>query len=113
MWTALHRLGMAALLIAPLAVLPTVSAQPTKVPPYDRSARPGDPPPVPDDDTPRRTIPDGDSQQAPGLQPEVQARGPVHEAFAQPSTAPRPGIAVPRQPPESIQEMPPDQKPEG
>src|SRR6516165_4211700 len=45
---------------------------------------------------------------------EQLARGPVHEAFAQPSVrSPRPSPIVPKQPPDPIEEMPPDQKPEG
>src|SRR5437879_5424975 len=45
---------------------------------------------------------------------EVMARGPVHEAFAEPSVrSPRPSPVVPKQPPAPIEEMPPDQKPEG
>jgi len=45
---------------------------------------------------------------------EVMARGPVHEAYAQPvTTKPEPGPVVPKQPPEPIEEAPPDQKPEG
>ena len=45
---------------------------------------------------------------------EVQARGPVHEAYAesvggQPKAAP----IVPKQPPAAVEELPPDQKPEG
>jgi hypothetical protein len=45
---------------------------------------------------------------------EVLARGPVHEAFAEPSVrSPRPTPIVPKQPPDPIEEMPPDQKPEG
>lgn len=45
---------------------------------------------------------------------EVQTRGPVHEAFAQPSTAePEPGPVVPKDPPKPVPETPPDQKPEG
>jgi hypothetical protein len=48
----------------------------------------------------------------PGI--DVQARGPVHEAFAQPATAsPVPGAVVAKQPPEPIEELPPDQKPAG
>ncbi|HKB38592.1 MAG TPA: hypothetical protein VKD72_19265, partial [Gemmataceae bacterium] len=45
---------------------------------------------------------------------EVMARGPVHEAFAEPS-APQPEASpvVPKEPPEAIDELPPDQKPEG
>jgi len=45
---------------------------------------------------------------------EPLTRGPLHEAFAEPTVATsHPGPIVPRQPPEPIQEMPPDQKPEG
>ncbi|HZU34312.1 MAG TPA: hypothetical protein VFA18_00300, partial [Gemmataceae bacterium] len=44
---------------------------------------------------------------------EVQARGPVHEAFAAPAAQPEPTILVPKQPPEPINEMPPDTKPDG
>jgi hypothetical protein len=45
---------------------------------------------------------------------EVQARGPVHEAFAQPAdTPPVPGPVVPRQPPDPIPEEPPEFQPEG
>jgi hypothetical protein len=47
-------------------------------------------------------------------EPEVLARGPVHEAYAEPvdgNAAPSP--LVPKQPPEAIEELPPDQKPEG
>jgi hypothetical protein len=47
-----------------------------------------------------------------GVQP--QARGPVHEAFAAPSSAaPRPGPIATKPPPEMIEEMPPETKPEG
>ncbi len=45
---------------------------------------------------------------------EVLARGPVHEAFAEPTEVrPQASPLVPKQPPEPIEEMPPDQKPEG
>jgi hypothetical protein len=44
---------------------------------------------------------------------EVQARGPVHEAFAQLApTNPDPGPVIPRQPPKSVAELPPEQKPD-
>src|SRR5262249_59410253 len=45
---------------------------------------------------------------------EVLARGPVHEAYAEP-VDPRPsaGPVVPRQPPVPIEELPPEQRPEG
>jgi hypothetical protein len=45
---------------------------------------------------------------------EVQARGPVHEAFAAPVVFdPKPGFVVPKEPPAPIEEVPPDQKPQG
>ena len=45
---------------------------------------------------------------------QVLTRGPVHEAFAQTVTFnPEPGIVVSRTPPEPIEELPPDQRPEG
>ena len=41
-------------------------------------------------------------------------RGPIHEAFASPVVHdPDAGPVVPKQPPDPIQEMPPDQKPAG
>jgi len=44
----------------------------------------------------------------------VLSRGPIHEAFAQPTTAPPdPAPEVPKAPPDPIPEEPPDQKPEG
>src|SRR5262249_61828053 len=49
---------------------------------------------------------------SPGM--EVQARGPVHEAFAKPfqkDAGPTP--VVPKQPPRPVPEEPPDQKPAG
>ncbi len=45
---------------------------------------------------------------------EILARGPVHEAFAEPVDAkPAPFPMVSKQPPNPIPETPPDQKPEG
>ena len=47
-------------------------------------------------------------------QVEVLARGPVHEAYAEPSERePKPTPVIPKKPPEVIEELPPDQKPEG
>jgi hypothetical protein len=46
-------------------------------------------------------------------EPEVLARGPVHEAFATTAEAPVASPLVPKQPPEPIDELPPDQKPDG
>jgi YXWGXW repeat-containing protein len=45
---------------------------------------------------------------------QVLTRGPVHEAFAETvSFNPEPGIVVPKAPPEAIEEVAPDQRPEG
>jgi hypothetical protein len=57
------------------------------------------------------------TEQAPPPPPqgvEVLTKGPVHEAYAAPvDVRPPPGPVVPKQPPDPIQEVPPDQKPEG
>src|SRR3954470_11863358 len=45
---------------------------------------------------------------------EVLTRGPVHEAYAEPTDpTPRPTPVVPQQPPEPVPELPPDTRPEG
>jgi hypothetical protein len=45
---------------------------------------------------------------------EVLTRGPVHEAFAETVTFdPEPGLVVSKAPPASIEELPPDQRPDG
>src|SRR5262245_48904134 len=44
---------------------------------------------------------------------EVQARGPIHEAFITPTAEPKPTYGVPKKPPAPIEEMPPEEKPEG
>lgn len=57
-----------------------------------------------------------DGQPDPNAQPEgaeVLAKGPVHEAFAATAETPTPEPVVAKQPPEPIEELPPDQKPEG
>jgi hypothetical protein len=98
MWTILQRLGMLGVVLGALAALPAVGGEQ----PFDRNARPGEPPPVPSQE-----------DELPAVQPQVLGRGPVHEGYAQPGGPPRPGTVVPRQPPAPIQEMPPEQKPQG
>ena len=44
---------------------------------------------------------------------EVMARGPVHEAFATPLGEPQPTLIVAKAPPKALEELPPEQKPEG
>lgn len=45
---------------------------------------------------------------------ELQTRGPIHEAFAEATgTAPVIGLIVSKQPPDPVNEIPPDVKPEG
>ena len=62
-------------------------------------AQPPAPVPVDDADVPR------------GI--DVQARGPVHEAFANPTAENGATPAVPKKPPVPLEEMPPAEKPEG
>jgi hypothetical protein len=46
--------------------------------------------------------------------PQELTRGPIHEAFGQPVVLnPQPGPVVPKVPPQAVEELPPDQKPEG
>jgi hypothetical protein len=59
----------------------------------------------PAQDEPDPTLQDGVS---------VLTRGPVHEAYAEPSeTQPQASPLITKQPPEPVEEVPPDQKPEG
>jgi hypothetical protein len=44
---------------------------------------------------------------------EVLARGPVHEAFASLTAEPQPTKVVSKKPPKALQEMPPEEKPDG
>ena len=56
--------------------------------------------------------PDGTPAPLPGV--DVQARGPVHEAYAEPTTSTAtPGILVVKEPPAPIEEAPPEEKPAG
>src|SRR5258708_12940884 len=43
---------------------------------------------------------------------EVLARGPIHEAFATPTTAPVPTLKIAKEPPKALDELPPEEKPE-
>jgi len=44
----------------------------------------------------------------------VLTRGPIHEAFGQPTVLnPKPGLLIPKKPPAAVEELPPDEKPEG
>jgi hypothetical protein len=58
--------------------------------------------------------PDRAAEPAPPHGVDVMARGPVHEAYAEPVN-PRPEASpvVPKQPPDPVPETPPDQKPAG
>jgi WXXGXW repeat (2 copies) len=44
---------------------------------------------------------------------DVLARGPIHEAFASLTADPAPTQSVPKRPPAPLEEMPPEEKPEG
>jgi hypothetical protein len=76
-----------------------------------------DPPPAPapvaDGADPQGAQAAPDDQADPQA-PQVLTRGPIHEAFAAPVVHdPASGPVIPKQPPDPIQEMPPDQKPTG
>ena len=61
-----------------------------------------------------RLSPHSRARPVPSKGVQVLTRGPVHEAFAETVTFdPEPGIVVPKAPPAAIEELPPDQKPEG
>ncbi|MFT3883463.1 MAG: YXWGXW repeat-containing protein [Gemmatales bacterium] len=52
------------------------------------------------------------AEQPPGT--TVLTRGPIHEAFGQPTIFnPKPGLQIPKKPPAAVEELPPDEKPEG
>lgn len=72
----------------------------------------------PQQNPPQNPVPPGDaaSPEANAGDPntEVLTRGAVHEAFAQPVVFnPAPSAVVPKQPPDPVEEMPPEQKPAG
>jgi WXXGXW repeat (2 copies) len=76
-----------------------------------------DPPPAPapvaDDAAPQGSQAPAGEPADPNA-PQVLTRGPIHEAFAAPVVHdPASGPLIPKQPPDPIQEMPPDQKPAG
>ncbi|MBA4188036.1 MAG: hypothetical protein C0467_08455 [Planctomycetaceae bacterium] len=69
---------------------------------------PGLPPPG----NPQPAQPDPNNPADPN-QAEVLARGPIHEAYAATAEAPVASPVVAQQPPEAIEELPPEDKPEG
>jgi hypothetical protein len=80
------------------------AAQPEPIPLFPPGAQP----------PPAAAQPDPNAQPAPGQgDVEVLAKGPVHEAFAATAEAPVASPVVAKQPPDPIEELPPDQKPEG
>lgn len=88
-----------------------IAQPPPDVPAYRRADGVGDPPPVPGVAQPADDPPAAKGADAQG---EVLGRGPIHEGYAQPgATTPTPAPVVPKKPPEPINEVPPDQKPEG
>ncbi len=82
-------------LIAPGGQQPGTTGNPLPLPPA---------PPQPDQPAAQPAGADG---------VEVLAKGPVHEAFATTAESPTAAPLVKKQPPDGIEELPPDQKPEG
>ncbi len=91
MWMQLGRLGAFALLVG-MTVLADSYSSSQEPQPAPRNA-------------------DGVPEVPKGV--EVLARGPIHEAFATPSSEAKPTQAVPKRPPTPIEELPPEEKPEG
>src|SRR4051794_12233660 len=104
MMNHLLRAGALGLLLAAFwAAGPVVRAQEASEPPPFLEE--DDVPPLSGEASEPTPAPDGIS---------VQTRGPVHEAYAQPTdTSPQRGPVVPRQPPDPIPEEPPAERPEG
>src|SRR4051812_15354416 len=93
----LLRLAAVPLLAGLLITLPALAQVADDPPAFARDDPTGPPPALPGPDA-----------------PEVQARGPVHEAYAMPAEGiAKEGPTAPKAPPESIVETPPEQKPEG
>src|SRR6186997_2115112 len=58
-------------------------------------------------------IPQDEKQDQKKDQVEIQTRGPLHEAFAQPfGVTPEPGPMVPKAPPPPLPEEPPEERPD-
>lgn len=91
---------VAAVCAGPSLGIPAALAQEELVAPDPGEAIPEEEPPAP--------------AAAQSTEIEVLTRGPLHEALAaQTSQDPTPGVIAPRQPPEAVEELPPDVKPEG
>src|SRR5437868_9836534 len=86
-----------------LVLLPLPALAQREPPPLPPGLKPGTPPP---------SAPQG-QRDPPPLPPglEVQARGPVHEAFAEPGTPPTATPVVPKPPPAPLEELPPGERP--
>jgi hypothetical protein len=92
---------LAGAIAAALLAVPVALAQ-REPPPLPPPLKPAAPPPAGTGELP-----------PPAPAPEVQARGPVHEAFAEPATPPSAAPVVPKPPPPPVKELPPPQKPAG
>ncbi|MEI8243635.1 MAG: hypothetical protein WCI17_10240 [bacterium] len=115
----MHAPRLAALVVVALFVLTGCIVQERPV--AYRTYPPAYAPPPPPPGAPPAAQPDVSSDTSPGVppvpgqeQPEVLTRGPVHEAFAQPVTVQTPsGLVVAGQPPATIVETPPSDRPAG
>jgi hypothetical protein len=74
----------------------------------------GQPQSMPQNPTPPSDASSPEAAAANDPNTEVQTKGAMHEAFAQPVVFnPTPSAVVPKQPPDPVEEMPPEQKPAG
>jgi hypothetical protein len=109
-------LGVFGSLIAALAATPGPAQEPIPLVPPQNVPVPRLNPPDPEPQplplpVPGQPVQPAQPAQGDGI--EVLAKGPVHEAFAATAEPPAASPIVPKQPPDPVEEMPPDQKPEG
>jgi hypothetical protein len=103
-------LGVFGLLIAVLTadISPAQDPIPLISPGGQPPGTPGNPLPLP---APGQPAPPAQADPGDGM--EVLSKGPIHEAFASTAELPTAAPIVAKQPPDPIEEMPPDQKPAG
>jgi len=94
-----------------IAVLPPSFSSAQQPIPLMPPGQPGQPEPQPLPLPPGQPAQPAQPAQGSGI--DVLAKGPVHEAFATTAESPAASPIVPKQPPDPIDELPPDQKPEG
>jgi hypothetical protein len=102
--------GVLGALVAILTAAISPAQEPIPLRAPGQPGAPGDPLPLPAPGQPAQPAAPP-AQQGDGV--EVLSKGPIHEAFASTAEGPTSAPLVKKQPPDPIEEMPPDQKPAG